>query len=69
MLKFGQKLRGAFSVIAGTLGQEKRKRIFEKVKEKLDEETDSVQKIKNEMEADKEQNKIDYEKEMQELTQ
>lgn len=68
LVNFGQKLRVAFTKIQEekTQGQE-RIRIFMKVKEKLDEETNRTQQLKEEMEKNKELITLDLETEMQNL--
>jgi Skp family chaperone for outer membrane proteins len=68
LIKFGSKLRGAFSKIAETKTQgQERARIFMKVKEKLDEETSKVQSLKQQMTTNKELISRDLKQEMDDL--
>jgi len=69
LLKFGAKLRTAFTKIAETKTQgQERQRIFLKVKEKLDEETSRVQQLKEQMTQNKELITRDLQTEMENLT-
>lgn len=68
MTNFGHKLRDTFTKIAETKTQgQERMRIFVKVKEKIDEETQKVQVRKEAMRNNKEQLTRDLQKEMEEF--
>jgi len=69
LVKFGRKLRTTFQKISEkkNLGQE-RNRIFMKVKEKLDEETNKVQQLKQDMMKNKEEITLDLQQEMERLS-
>jgi len=65
LVNFGSKLRVAFSRIAETKTQGgERTRIFQKVLEKLDEETQRVQSLKEQMSKNKDLIQRDLQQEM-----